>query len=106
MSVIIAAWNGPAALRPCLGSLTTQLDVTRDEIIIVSNFESDIQDLLSTFAFVKHVTLTAHTDVPRLRSCGIELARGEIVASLEDHCIVDDPWSAAMNNPHHLPYPT
>ena len=104
MSVIIAAWNGPAALRPCLGSLTTQLDVTRDEIIIVSNFESDIQDLLSTFAFVKHVTLTADTDVPRLRSCGIELARGEIVALLEDHCIVDDRWSAEIKKAHELPY--
>jgi len=104
MSVILAAWNGTAALRLCLGSLMTQLDVTRDEIIIVSNFESDIQDLLSSFAFVRHVGLAADTDVPGLRSRGIQLARGEIVALLEDHCIADDHWSAEIRKAHELPY--
>src|SRR5215510_9600392 len=104
MSVIIAAWNGPEALRLCLGSLMTQLDATRDEIIIVSNFESDIQDLVSTCAFVRHVGLAADTDVPGLRSRGIQLARGEIVALLEDHCIADDHWSAEIRKAHELPY--
>jgi glycosyltransferase involved in cell wall biosynthesis len=105
MSVIIAAWNGSTALRLCLASLVTQLDVREDEIIIVSNFESDdIQDLLFSFPSVRHVRLASDTDVPHLRSRGIQLARGEIVALLEDHSTLDRHWSAEIRKAHQLPY--
>lgn len=105
MSVIIAAWNGSAALRQCLTSLLTQLDATEDEIIIVSNFDADdIEDLLFSFPSVRHESFASDTDVPNLRSRGIDLARGDIIAMLEDHCTVDSHWSAEIRKGHELPY--
>lgn len=97
LSIVIAAWNGVTPLRQCLASLEKQTDRIGSEVIVVSNFPVSA-DESSTEA--KFLQLPATATVPELRSRGIELANGEVVALLEDHCVFDSNWCREIKKAH------
>jgi glycosyltransferase involved in cell wall biosynthesis len=97
LSIVVASWNGTASLRRCLTSLEKQADKNTDEIIVVSNFSPDIAQNGSPVSF--HVSPGTST-VPELRRTGIEAARGNVVALIEDHCTLDKNWSAEIKKAH------
>ena len=105
LSVVIAAWNGSSSLQECLTSLQKQLEAG-DEIIVVSNFEPQlIEGPLQELPSVVFVTMPQETDVPKLRARGIELARGDVVALLEDHCTANLQWVAEIKKAHASSHP-
>jgi GT2 family glycosyltransferase len=104
LSVVVAAWNGPAFLRECLRSLAGQIG-PGGEIVIAANFEENgIEDLVQTSPFVHFFCFQGAT-VPELRTRGIEKSHGEIVALLEDHCVVGEGWAKEIQKAIELSYP-
>jgi glycosyltransferase involved in cell wall biosynthesis len=105
LSIVVAAWNGPVLLRQCLMSLVGQAGAKDTEVVVASNFDCQaIEDLLHSLPCVKLFVFPSDTTVPELRTFGIEKARGDIVALLEDHSIVDQRWAEQIQKAHKLPY--
>ncbi len=105
LSVVIAAWNGKDAVERCLRSLELDTQTDDTEVIVVSNFDGGMQEMIrEQFPTVRHVRMPSLTTVPQLRTTGIERSRGDIVALAEDHCTFQRNWGAAVKKAHELPY--
>jgi len=101
LSVVIAASNDLAALEKTLSSLRGQAETADTEVIAVCNFDGEArEEVAKQFPFVKCVTLASDTTVPELRTRGIHLSRGEIIALVEDYCTLDDLWCAEIKKAH------
>ena len=99
LSIVIAAWNGPASLERCLRSLAAQAD--GNEILVIANFDAPLS---SQFPSVRYIPMPPGTTVPVLRAEGIRQSGGEIVALAEDHCTFNANWCAELLKAHELPY--
>ena len=97
LSIVIAAWNSDALLRQCLMSLKGQTAKIASEVIVISNFSVSPVEFGSRIKFLE---LPETATVPELRSRGIGLSRGKIVALLEDHCILDSKWCQEIRKAH------
>jgi hypothetical protein len=116
LSVIIIVVTDSNHLTRCLKSLTEQVNPPSMEIIVP--YESDTMDsasLRSRFPMVHFHEVTglkrsrkynkpSHELLDRMRAIGIKLARGGIVALLEDHERVDENWSLEVITAHKTPY--
>ena len=100
LSVVIAASNDLPALEKTLDSLRGQVETANTEVIAVCNFEAEAE-VAKQFPFVKCVTHASVTTVPELRTRGIDLSRGEIIALVEDYCTLDEHWCAEIKKAHH-----
>ncbi|MEP6902065.1 MAG: glycosyltransferase [Actinomycetota bacterium] len=99
LSIVIAAWNGNTSLRECLESLKNQTDAAATEIIVVSNFPVNFSES-EVLLPAKFTNLSETATVPELRCKGIALARGEIVALVEDQCLFDAHWCEEIKKAH------
>ena len=97
LSIVIAAWNGVTLLRQCLASLERQADKIGIEVIVVSNFPVPADEFALT---AKFLLLPETATVPELRSRGIGLCGGKVIALLEDHCIFDSNWCREIKKAH------
>jgi len=101
LSVVVAASNDLSALEKTLSSLRGQAETIDTEVIAVCNFDVKEKDEFEKqYPFVKCVSLPEGTTVPELRTAGIYLSRGEIVALVEDYCVLDERWCAAIQKAH------
>jgi len=104
LSVVIAASNDLPALERTLASLREQAEAADTEVIAVCNFEA-VDEVAKRFPFVNCVALGGDTTVPELRTRGIDLARGEIIALVEDYCTLDPLWCATIKKAHESCHP-
>jgi GT2 family glycosyltransferase len=90
VSVVVCTHNGQATLDECLGRLQS-LTYPDYEVIVVNDGSSAA---CSTIARTHGVTLieTEHRGLGHARNKGIEAARGEIVAFLDDDAYPDSDW--------------
>ncbi len=105
LSVVVASLNDGALLMRCVKALVAQADAAKVEILVVRDVErSDGFDRAmaeSRFPNVRWTEAPAGCTVPRLRSLGIAASRGEVVALLEDDCLVQEGWcEVAMSVTH------
>jgi len=112
LSVIIAIVSGARHLSNCLAALAGQdnFDLTQLEVIVPYNkLDMEIPDLQPVFPAVQFVPVSLSIDAPsglchehfdELRATGLRLARGEILALLEDHEIPDARWGRNMLTAH------
>lgn len=100
LSIVIAAWNGPALLEQCLESLLAQ--ARESEVLVVSNFDTEPFHGLPGLRYIR---MPANTTVPKLRTEGIRQSTGEIVALAEDHCTFAADWCAELLKAHEQSYP-
>lgn len=96
-SIIIPNWNGARFLPTCLDSLAKQT-YTPLEIIIVDNASHDgSQQLIQTqYPSVKLVELPENRGFTGACNAGMQAARGEFVALLNNDTEVDAGWAAAV----------
>ncbi|MGH9931659.1 MAG: glycosyltransferase family 2 protein [Pyrinomonadaceae bacterium] len=105
LSIVIAAWNNSSLLRQCLASLVKQTDCEDTEVIVVSNYDGGVRQLVEQqFPSVNYFFLSEDATVEELRTSGIHCSSGEIVALLEDHCTFDENWRVEIIKAHELPY--
>ena len=103
--MVIAASHGLSALEKCLASLIPQGEAEDTEVIVVCNYNGGTpMEIVKEFPQFKIVTVAENTTVPELRTHGIFLSRGEIVALTEDHCFFDERWCLEIKQAHGLPY--
>src|SRR5258708_11580117 len=106
LSVVVAASNDLASLQRTLACLKGQAETVDTEVIAVCNFDGQAQEeIRKQFPFVKCVTLATDSIVPELRTRGIYLSRGEIIALVEDYCTLDDFWCAEIKKAHGSHHP-
>lgn len=102
LSIVIAAWNGDAALRLCLASLGEASCQT--EVIVAAN--SAIPGALEgQFPQVRFLLQSHTATVPELRSAGVLASSGDIIALTEDHCRFGPHWSEQVVLAHEDPAP-
>lgn len=107
LSVIIVSFNGSELLRCCLTSLNQQISQNDVEVIVVRDWHTHAdgsQSLREQFRNVMWINATQGTTVPRMRYIAIQQSRGEIIALLEDDCVVPPIWCATMIEAHRSPY--
>ncbi|MDQ6726861.1 MAG: glycosyltransferase family 2 protein [Actinomycetota bacterium] len=95
VSVVIATRNRPDLLRRCLGSLR-DLEYPRFEVVVVDNAASVPADRVVAEAAgagldVRYVREPV-AGLARAHNRGVEEARGEIVAFVDDDVAVDGQW--------------
>ena len=101
LSVVIATRNRERWLTDALESLTRQ---TRppDEIIVVDNASEDnTREAVSQFQHrlpVKYV-FEGKKGIPYARNCGVKLAKGDIIAFLDDDSSADENWLRYIEMP-------
>jgi len=103
-SVVVASFSSREALGACLESL--ELGARGAEIVVATCLPaSDVAALRQRFdaRFIECPEESDHsaavlreTRVFRLRTRGVEAARGRVIALLEDHCTVGPTWLDAL----------
>jgi hypothetical protein len=99
ISIVVAAWAGEARLTACLESLRPQSQAA--EVIVATNLAPEIcRGLESTHPGVRFVCAGSAATVPRMRAVGAQLAQGQLIALIEDHCSVGPQWRDALCRAH------
>jgi GT2 family glycosyltransferase len=102
-SVVVCTHERPEALHRCLDSLTC-LDIGAAEIVVVDNAPRSraTRDVVEAFPGVRYEA-EPHPGLSRARNCGIELARGSIVAFTDDDVEVSPHWLRELLRPFRDP---
>jgi GT2 family glycosyltransferase len=93
VSVLIPNYNGIRFLEGCLGSLRRQ-HFTDYEVIVVDDASTDgsVGYVRRTFPEVRVIPLVSNGGFSRSTNRGIQEARGEYVALLNNDTIIDPDW--------------
>src|SRR5438045_1286630 len=101
VSVVIAWVNPLELLLPGLEALHRQEGCAPDEIIVATRHDAGMrEELRKRQPGVMVLEAAAGTTIPALRSMGIRVARGAIIAVTEDHCVPGANWIATIE--HHI----
>jgi glycosyltransferase involved in cell wall biosynthesis len=101
LSVVVVASNDATALEKTLTSLAGAAKSSDTEIIAVCNFDGPaLTSLQQKFPFIKTAAFPKNISVAALRTRGVQLSNGEIIAFVEDYGFVDDRWSAEIRKAH------
>jgi len=97
VTVIIPNWNGAKFLPTCIQSLNNQ-SYSNFEIIVVDNASSDNSQSLieNSFPKVKLVKLLENRGFTGACNAGIQIAKGEYIALLNNDTEVDRDWLKAV----------
>jgi len=105
LSVIIASVNGLPILEECLESLQQQSAVEGLEVIVANRCGNDTGTILrEKYPWVKLIEAPLRTTIPQLRAMAFQETSGDLVAVLEDHCIVEPDWARRMVEAHQREY--
>lgn len=102
LSVVVAAWGNETLLRQCL----THLDAERArstapvEVIVATSLSLCVADRVAADFLWVRVKSVPNATVFTLRARGVALARGALVAIIEDHVIVSPGWMSALQQAH------
>lgn len=105
ISVVIPTYNRKSLLERCLKSLISQTAQPSDyEIIIVDdggqlNAGQMVAELAKLSPVVLQYTYQENQGPSAARNRGIELARGEIIAFIDDDCTASPDWLARIAEP-------
>ncbi|OLD02511.1 MAG: hypothetical protein AUJ07_08560 [Crenarchaeota archaeon 13_1_40CM_3_53_5] len=96
VSVVIVNFNGRTSLLKCLESITKSV-YSKFETIIVDNGSQDgsIDEVMRRFGDDPHIKLVrseANVGPARARNLGVQVARGHLVAFLDNDTITDPRW--------------
>jgi GT2 family glycosyltransferase len=93
LSVVVASNRAPELLRACLASLAEQSRRAGAEVIVArADNHGDLAALKIEWPGVRFVVAPVQADIPELRGIGLSVARGELVALTEDHCVAAPDW--------------
>jgi hypothetical protein len=97
--VVVVSFCTRDILERCLEALTTHAAAADVELVVVravdAHGRATVEAARHLFAQAVFTHVPAGTSVPRMRALGIEASRGEIVALLEDDCVVQPGWLEA-----------
>lgn len=98
VSVVIASIVGAPFIDDCLASVFAQKNAPEFEVIVVDcRGPENVSRLSKRFPEARFIQLQKRETVPQLRRIGVEQARGQIVAVIEEHCLAAENWLAALS---------
>jgi len=119
LSVVVAVVDGDAALRRCLTALRTQVAAPSMEILVPLDLSVAAVEALAAAGDAGHgpivrclpmgrletqhapsSPLGQHELIDRRRSAGLDAARGEIIAMVEDRAVPRSDWAATLLRLH------
>jgi glycosyltransferase involved in cell wall biosynthesis len=101
IAVVIASKVGAPFIDQCLASLHEQASEVGAEVIVVAaGPESYAEGVQQRFSWARVVRAPELTKVPALRRRGVELARADYVAVIEEHCSAAPDWLAKALSAH------
>jgi glycosyltransferase involved in cell wall biosynthesis len=106
LSVVIPSFNSLAVLEKCLVALAPQNTAEIVEILVIrdqSRESAEYQMLQEKFDKIQWLAAPPAATVPKMRLLGITHSQGEIVALIEDDCIVGSNWCTAVIQAHQSP---
>jgi len=103
ISVVVCTYNGSRAIRECLEGIL-RLDYDNYEVIVVNDGSRDTTAQIVDEFDVRHIQIQ-NTGLSNARNVGLEAARGEIVAYIDDDAVPDPQWLSYLalsflNTPH------
>jgi len=105
LTVVVVILGGRGYLPRCLEALTHQADVQGVEILVPCDDRiPDVPALAVQFPAVRFVPVEGRRTYAELRAIGFGLARGEVVALTEDHCVPEAAWCARILEAHAAPH--
>ena len=99
VSVVVASGAGGEFLFRCLASLRDQVAAAGDEILVVDRTgDATRRRLAGEFPEARVIAAPAdhRPTVPEMRRIGVEHARADVVAVLEEHCTAPSGWLTAI----------
>lgn len=96
VSVVVASFRSTELLAQCVESLRPQCARFNAELIVARCASVADETLGGIVAGCRVVILGEGADLPRLRGMGLAQAKGNWVMLVEDHCIADPGWLAAL----------
>lgn len=94
ITIVIITRNRSEFLDRCLSSIVNQV-VSPQKVVVVDNGSTD-QTWLTIEKYRKIFPIRTiretHVGIPYARNTGIKIAKGDIVAFLDDDCIADPQW--------------
>ncbi len=99
LSIIVASCVGSPFINRCLGSLEEQVEKANIECIVIDRAGGEIaKSIEHNFPWTKVLRRPAGESVPDLRRYGIEQARADYVAIIEEHCTAREDWVKTILN--------
>jgi glycosyltransferase involved in cell wall biosynthesis len=103
VSVVIPAYNRSASLRGAVESVLAQNTRTPFEIVIVDNNSQDDTESVARTIVQDHpdkvtYVLEREQGNAHARNRGVETARGEIIAFIDDDVAVENDWLTTLKN--------
>lgn len=93
LSVVIASIVGPPFIDDCLASLEQEARELEAQVIVVACGKDEYAERLRRkFPWAEVIHRARRETVPELRRLGVQHARGEIVAIIEEHCLAGKQW--------------
>jgi glycosyltransferase involved in cell wall biosynthesis len=93
ISVIIASKVGSPFVEQCLDSLQKEAAQLQAEVIVIAAGHSSYAErIAAAFPWTKVIHTPDLSKIPAMRRRGVEEARGEIVAIIEEHCSAAPDW--------------
>jgi GT2 family glycosyltransferase len=104
MSVVIITRDRPDHLRRCLDSLSAQAQPPEEVIVVDSSSGTESELVASAFPGVRYLRFPGgRRGMPAARNAGVRLARGEVVAFLDDDCEASPRWLSGLAEAHRDP---
>lgn len=100
LSVIVVCLNSPDVREKCLTALANQIDPNNTEILVVSRWTNDDRKEGERLSSIHWLSAPSESTIPQMRTQGILQSRGEIVALLEDDCVVSSSWLSDVIQAH------
>jgi glycosyltransferase involved in cell wall biosynthesis len=103
ISVVVSTYNRSARLINLLASLSRMSVPTRQawEVVVVDNNSTDdTRDAVLQFGaragFACRYAFEGRQGLSHARNCGVAEARGDVIACVDDDCLVDENWLAQI----------
>lgn len=103
VSVVIACVNGLPTILEAVEALTHQEGAVPWEVVVVDCCGEEVRSAIRArfpLPQVRIVAVDERLSIPKLRAMGMRVARGRMVAILEDHCNVAPGWCLAVERAH------
>lgn len=103
VSVIIITRNRPGYLRECLANVFKQDYKVFEVVVVDSSDDWQSKRVVEQFPQIKYVYFkNGKNQMPESRNLGIENSKGNIVAFIDDDCMVDKDWLNEMVKGYNL----
>ena len=105
LSIIVIALNAIGLLERCLEKVAEEME-EQIEVLVVGRWSDEVERerLRASFPRMRWLAAPPDANVPLMRNLGVQHSRGELVALLEDDCLVGDGWARRVVDAHGARY--